>query len=474
MTTEPARDARFELHGGRAVQLHASGFSHPADGAQRFTPYRELIHVSAVGRGLRIAEQHGCHWLLRRAFVEPGALEALAEALRERVRALPEGAELAARQLALDRRQAARVRPRVGLVLAGVCIALQLAATFQPSLLLEGEYYRGALGLAGEPWRLVTAQLLHANWVHLGLNALGLLVLGGLLERQVGSVRTTLVFGASALGSMLGCVVARYELVLGASGLVSGAVGGLLALELRRPDLLPGLLRLSRRLVIGALIAEFVLLSFLPNVAHAAHIGGLLAGALCALATAPRDAFSFDVGRTARAACAGVLALSLVALGAFGYGLLDPGLAAARRGQRLLESESAPVLLLNNDAWTIATTGRPTREQLELALALSSRAVEATLHQDPNLLDTLAEVYFQLGRGPEAVEIIEEAIALAPGVSYFEQQRLRFLGERAADDRPEAPEQLPPPDLAPEPELQPEPQPVEPELPDDGGPGVRV
>jgi membrane associated rhomboid family serine protease len=467
VTTElPREDARFALHGGRAVELYASGFSHPADGARRFTPYRELIHVSAIERGLRIAAQHGCYWLARTAFVEAHALQGLAEALHERVAALPEGAALSARQQALERRQAAPTRPRLGPALALVCIGLQAAALFYPALLLEGEYYRGALGMAGEPWRLVTAQLLHANGVHLALNALGLLVLGGLLERQIGGVRTALVFGASAAGAMLGCVVAGYELVLGASGLVSGAVGGLLALELRRPDLLPGQLRLSRRVLIGALIAEFVLLSFVPNVAHGAHVGGLVAGALCALGTAPRDALSFETGRMAKAGCAALLGLSLAALAAFGHGLLDPGLSAARRGQRLLESPQAPILMLNNDAWTIATSESPTREQLELALELSSRAVDATERQDPNLLDTLAEIYFQLGHGEEAVATIDEAIALVPGESYFEEQRLRFLGERAADDRPEPPAELPEP--GPEPDAEPE------YHFDSDGPGLRV
>jgi len=432
------------------VELYASGFSYPANGAQRFTPYRELIHVSAVARGLRIAAEHGCAWLAGTSFIEPGAGQRLEGALRERMAALPELAELSLRQQALDRRQAAPPRPRLGPALAGVCVALQVLATFYPVVLLEGEYYRGALGLAREPWRLVTAQLLHANPVHLALNALGLFVLGGLLERQIGGVRTALVFGASAAGTMLGCVVARYELVLGASGLVEGVVGGLLALELWRPDLLPGLLRLSRRILIGALIAEFVVLSFVPNVAHGAHIGGLIAGAICVLGTAPRDALSFESGRMARAACGALLVLSLAALAAFAQGLLDPGLSAARRGQRLLESHSAPALMLNNDAWTIATSDSPTREQLELALELSSRAVDATERQDPNLLDTLAEVYFQLGQGEEAVETIDEAIALVPGEDYFEEQRRRFLGERAADDRPEPPAELPPPALEPE------------------------
>ncbi len=168
------------------------------------------------------------------------------------------------------------------------------------------------------------------------MNALGLFVIGGLLERQIGAVRCALVLGAAAVGTMLGCVLAGYEEVVGASGLVSGLVGAVLALELRRPDLLPALLRLSRRLLVFAVVGEFVLLSFLPNVAHAAHFGGMVAGAICVLGTAPSDVRSFEAGPRLRAAAGGVFGLALAALLAFGFGQLDPSQVAARRGARLL------------------------------------------------------------------------------------------------------------------------------------------
>ena len=47
---------------------------------------------------------------------------------------------------------------------------------------------------------------------------------------------------------------------------------------------------------------------------------------------------------------------------------------------------------------------------------------------------------FQNGDGEAAVETIDEAIALAPGIPYFEEQRRRFTGERARNDRPAPPE----------------------------------
>jgi hypothetical protein len=48
-------------------------------------------------------------------------------------------------------------------------------------------------------------------------------------------------------------------------------------------------------------------------------------------------------------------------------------------------------------------------------------------------------VQFQSGDDEAAVETIDEAIALAPGIPYFEEQRRRFTGERDRNDRPAPP-----------------------------------
>ncbi len=58
------------------------------------------------------------------------------------------------------------------------------------------------------------------------------------------------------------------------------------------------------------------------------------------------------------------------------------------------------------------------------------------------MLDTLAEIEFQLGHPERAVEIIQEAIAQAEDeryAAYYREQLRRFRGERAAEDRPDAP-----------------------------------
>ncbi len=455
----------FALSGGSRVVLHESGFLHPVGAAQRFTPYSELIHVTLDARVLRIGAARGGWRIPRAAFALPGGARTLAGALRARMAGLPDGPARVQRQQALDRRLAESGRVWLGIGLAGVCTALYLLGRFVPVLSMEGEYW-GELGFAAEPWRLVTAQLLHASLPHLALNALGLLALGGLLERQLGLSRAALALAASGLGAMLGCALAAYDRVVGASGLVAGAAGALLALELFRPQLLPAPWRLPRRLLAGAIVADALLLLYVPNVAHAAHVGGFLAGGAAALALAPRGASAPFSGPALRFASASALALVLVALGALARSVADPDLAATRRAERLLADERTNALALNNYAWTIAVSERPSEQQLRVALSLARRAVRDTRRNDPNLLDTLAEVYFQIGRAGDAVATIDEAIELAPDEPYFREQRRRFEGERAADDRPDPPDE--PPSIVPEPR----PDPEEPEF--DDGPGVSV
>ena len=67
-----------------------------------------------------------------------------------------------------------------------------------------------------------------------------------------------------------------------------------------------------------------------------------------------------------------------------------------------------------------------------------------------HILDTLAEVHFQLGHRAEAVAAIEEAIQRDPDEDYYREQRRRFLGERDPEDRPEYVPPEPPPKARPE------------------------
>jgi tetratricopeptide (TPR) repeat protein len=312
----------------------------------------------------------------------------------------------------------------------------------------------------------VTANFLHASLSHLLLNLAGIAVLGWLAERSLGTTRVALVAGAAGLGAMLGSYASGYERALGASGIVYGLVGALLCLEFRWPESVPVQWRIPRRAFLVALAAETVMLVGASGIAHAAHWGGFAAGVLAVLWLGPRPDAAFTTEprlRAVRWAAAGLAVAVALSLGAFVRNVASPDAAAiARRGERLLALETVAADLLNNEAWQIAIADDVEAGDLDVAQRMAERAVSASDAADPAFLDTLAEIHFRNGRSEQALELIGAAIGLAPGEPYYREQRRRFLGERAADDRPADPSWPPgaPPDEEPEPVLPPGPPPV--------------
>ncbi len=433
----------FALRRGAPVSLRPTGVRHPRSlrfGGEVFTPYTELTHVVLGPRSLRIASRSGVFQLPRDAFQQPADAARLAGALRGRVAALPDGDARLAAMERLDDRLASPPRPRVSRALVIACaVVFALQKTFEPEFELGG-MFSAPLVRAGEWWRMVTANFLHGGLAHLALNGFGLLVLGALAEVSLGSAAFAFVAAASALGAMGGSLWAGYAHAVGASGILAGVAGALLWLEFRRPAALPAPWRLPRWLLAGAVVADSVLLAFVPGVAHAAHAGGFVAGALAAAAVDPGADGTRRRPSWLPAVDSAAAGAALLAVLALGWAVWSPGdRALAERADRLLALPDLPADVLNNQAWLIAVSGDPGPEALEAAERLAERAVERTGRRDPNLLDTLAEVYFAAGEAERAVAVIDEAIALAPEERYFREQRRRFTGERAADDRPDPP-----------------------------------
>ncbi len=137
------------------------------------------------------------------------------------------------------------------------------------------------------PWTLVTTVYAHATLGHLLANAVGVVVVGLLLERTTTRVRFhgfVLVTGmVSALAEFLvGAALGTPVAVLGASGAVLAGVGYLLAGNrvaggvLSRVDLGR---RGSAALLIGVAVAV-TLLTAGPGVAVVAHFTGFAVGAV--------------------------------------------------------------------------------------------------------------------------------------------------------------------------------------------------
>jgi hypothetical protein len=271
---------------------------------------------------------------------------------------------------------------------------------------------------------------------------------------------------ASAAGAAAASVIAGYELAVGASGVVAGIAGALTWLEFRDPGSLPAPWRLPRGLLVGALLVDGVVLQLVPGIAHAAHLGGFLAGAGAMALAGSRVRGPAPLWQ--RAVVAASVVWIVVSLASVGRDMLAGPESLERRAGRLLAMDADRVSpgLLNDQAWIIAISDEPAPGLLDLALSLAERAVERTDRADPNLLDTLAEVHFQRGDAALALHVIDEAIALDPEEPYFREQRRRYNGERDADDLP------PPPGVVPSLPHQELPAPQAPDVED--LPGIRV
>jgi Flp pilus assembly protein TadD len=98
-------------------------------------------------------------------------------------------------------------------------------------------------------------------------------------------------------------------------------------------------------------------------------------------------------------------------------GQVDEAVAHYREAIRLKPEDPKPY---NNLAWTLAThPDRKVRDGAE-AVELAERGCTLSEGKDPNLLDTLAAAFAELGRFAEAVETAQRAISLAASVGSNE------------------------------------------------------
>ena len=75
----------------------------------------------------------------------------------------------------------------------------------------------------------------------------------------------------------------------------------------------------------------------------------------------------------------------------------------------------------NSVAWSMAVADLELERALTLALEASTAEPE-----DSNIMDTVAEVLFRLGRAEEAAEWETRALGIDPGNSYLQGQLDRF------------------------------------------------
>jgi membrane associated rhomboid family serine protease len=159
-----------------------------------------------------------------------------------------------------------------------ICVAIYFLSLIAPGfvygyLALNQDY------LTQRPWTLLTHMFVHANFDHLFWNMLFLFFFGMELERRVGENKFIQIYILSGIVAAIGQMMISSGSLVGASGALYGVMGCLAIIAPEIRVLLFFVIPLSIR----AAVVLFALLDFLTmgsadNIAHMAHITGLLVG----------------------------------------------------------------------------------------------------------------------------------------------------------------------------------------------------
>lgn len=141
----------------------------------------------------------------------------------------------------------------------------------------------------GELWRLLTANFLHRDALHIGLNMFVLFNVGGALENTYRTLDYLWLLTFSGIATMTASLLLSDAVSIGASGMVYGCLGGVVVFGLKYRALLPS----RYRRVLGEAAIPTVLGLLLigwtaKGIDNWAHLGGLLAGMLAAAFMRPR------------------------------------------------------------------------------------------------------------------------------------------------------------------------------------------
>ena len=175
--------------------------------------------------------------------------------------------------------------PVVTYVIMGICLFAFLVELAAGGLDPEPQVLYALGGFVapdlpdGVYWRMLSSSLLHGGLLHLVMNMLCLYQLGRVFERLAGNAAMAFAFLVSALFGAVACALAYPPNIVcvGASGGVFGLAGALIAF------LLVGGMGFASARSCLSFVGINLLLSLTPGISMAAHLGGLLAGALFGL-----------------------------------------------------------------------------------------------------------------------------------------------------------------------------------------------
>ena len=132
----------------------------------------------------------------------------------------------------------------------------------------------------GEWYRLVTGAFLHYDITHILFNMVALFFLGRLVEPALGTPRFLALYFASLLAGSFGALVfsGAAAFTVGASGAIFGLFSAAFVIAWGRG------LGLIAREIGFLLVINLVFTLSVPGISIGGHVGGLVGGAICALA----------------------------------------------------------------------------------------------------------------------------------------------------------------------------------------------
>lgn len=130
-----------------------------------------------------------------------------------------------------------------------------------------------------QPWRLLSAALVHGGFIHLALNMFSLYIVGNPVERALGAGRYLVLYAASAIGGSLFVLAWTFfsaptfvVATVGASGALFGLFAAVFVLQKSAgADTRAILVLLAVNLFYGFVVS---------NVSWQAHLGGLITGGI--------------------------------------------------------------------------------------------------------------------------------------------------------------------------------------------------
>ncbi|ABF40882.1 Rhomboid-like protein [Candidatus Koribacter versatilis Ellin345] len=279
----------------------------------------------------------------------------------------------------------------VAVFLAMVLLTRQFVEFDTPTALRWGADY-GPATASGEWWRMLTSMFLHGGILHILVNMFALRNLGYTAELFYGRKNFLIIYMLSGFGGSAATLLWRPDSVsVGASGAIFGVAGALAAMVYFKK--LPVDRALLKRDIgsIGAVIFYNLLIgAALPIINNAAHVGGLVAGAILGF-TLPAMIFRTEreKSNSSGTIAIGIVIALIVAIGITGH-------------QKLAAEEE----LYRADKAYEAGKKSEALQHLERAAAMHPETFTANF--------MIGAIYLDEGQPEKAVPFLEKAVQLQP------------------------------------------------------------